>query len=548
MVKRIRGHKVMKTFMLGLCLGVILIISSPAAFAESELRVGWDSSEMLDSCRITNAWHYESQGCMFWQLLYDQTWLLGPSPEYNLVPRAITKFETEDRKKWRFSLREGMKWHDGKPVTAEDIAFGMEYLPGSDPTFSYFDCITVKDSIVIIDDHTIDFELEQKLGHKYAPFNFFPIMPKHKFKRYKYEMTKYDNKQAIGSGPFKLKEFKAGEYIIFEKFAEYWDDRPTVDKISFKPYGGTDAINMALKKGEIDMLGYTGISPLAVKILEKQPHLEIVRSPGVALLWLTFNLHPEDSPIGDLEVRKAIVHAIDKERIIQMVYHGYATPHDSFIYPELPEYNPNLPKYEHDIEKAKKILDEAGYKDTDGDNLRNDSKKGSNIRIKFLTSTDSAESVKIATLIREQLKKVGLDVNIQALDLDTYYDILYYPQGNGFDMAFGGEEPGPYADWIWEFMRSTEGGGAGWNTAYYQNPEFDKLITALYSEDDMDKRNEISFKLQEILLRDLPHYTLARPDILCPVNTDLLQGYETGFMGGVSNWINPWTFFNVHPK
>ncbi|MCF8067125.1 MAG: peptide ABC transporter substrate-binding protein [Desulfobacterales bacterium] len=550
MIRNYENDKIVKIIKTGIA-GIILILLPvqilPTAFAGGKLQVGWSQSEMIESLGITNNWHYTTMGCMFWQLLYDQVWLFGPGPEYDFVPRAFVAFETDNRLKWRMKLRDGMKWHDGKPVTLKDAVFTWQHLKHTDPIWDYWDCDWKEGSLAIIDDHTVEFELNKKLGSKYPPFNFYPILPMHLWKRHKYDMEKFKNKNAIGSGPFKLKDFKANLYIIFEKFEDYWDDSPRADSIVFKCYGSPDAQNMALRQGAIDMLGYYGISYMAKPFLEKNPDIEVIETQGIGLDWMTFNLHP-DGPLRDVTVRKAIAHGINKDKIIQMVYFGHATAQNTFVYPELAEYTPSKLVYDYNPENSIKMLQEAGYEDPDGDGIRNDPKSGEKLRFKLMTISESAEYMKMALLIREMMKPIGIEMVIDTTDLETYYDLYYYPAGNSFDIALAGEEPGPYADWIWEFIRSIDGGGEGYNTAYYNNPETDALMDDLYSEDDIEKRKELVGQLQDIMLRDLPHYVLVRPNHLSPVRTDKLQGFETRYMGGAANWINPWSFFNVHAK
>ncbi|MCF8068717.1 MAG: peptide ABC transporter substrate-binding protein [Desulfobacterales bacterium] len=530
----------------GVLILMMTLCGNSTVMAAGELRVGWDTTEMLDSLQTGETWQYEIMGCMFWQLVYDQAYHFGAPPDYSAELRAVTSVKTDDNKKFRYTIREGMTFHDGKPATAKDFVFTYKYLPQCSPVWAFFDTVTVEDSFSVIDEHTFEFELEKTLAPKYPPFNWFPILPEHIWRRYKYEMTEYENKKAIGSGPFKLSEFKSGRYIIFENFEDYWEKKPRVDKVVFKAYGGSDARNMALKRGDIDMIGYSGISPLAIKFFENQKDIEITVSSGIELWWLTFNFYM-DGPQNDINVRKAIAHGIDKDKIAQMTFHGYVKPADSFIYPEMDEYNPNLPQYNYNPDIANKMLDDNGYIDTDNDSIRNNPETGENMKFRFIVSAGSAENVKVATLIREQLKKIGVDIQIKAMDYDTYVDTYYYPQGSGFDMALHSMDPGPYAGWIWQYMRSHEDGGAGWNSAYYSNPEFDKTLRAYLEVVDLDERKALSWKLQEFLATDLPHYVLCRPDVIDPIRTDKLTGF-TPKMGGISSWINPFSYFNVHAK
>ncbi|MCF8069482.1 MAG: ABC transporter substrate-binding protein [Desulfobacterales bacterium] len=531
---------------LGCALAFILMVSS-VSMAQSELRVGWDADQALSSLQLGSSWQTENQGCMFWQLIYDTIWTLGEPPNYEFAPWGITGYESADRKTFRFFIRKDMTFHDGKPVTAEDFAFTMKHLPDSDPEWNYSDTITDKDSFTIIDDHTLEFTMINRFGGKYPPFNWFPVFPKHLWSRYKYDMLKNENKKAIGSGPFKLADYKSGQYMIFEKHEGHWNKEPRVDKITFKSYGGSDAMNMALKKGDIDMLGYGGISTLAKRYFKDNPDIDLIKSDGIALQWLTFNNFMEENGLQDLNVRTAIAHGIDRDTLVKMIYHGGAISHDSFIYPELPEYNDRLPKYPFNPELSNKLLDDNGYVDTDEDDIRNVPDTGKNMSYRFLVPSDSVDDVKLATLLREMMKKIGINLKLNVTDYGTYTNIYWVPDEKLFDIALGMEEPGPYADWVWEFMRSYDDGGYGWNAAGYNNPDFDKALNAYSAELDVAKRIELSKKMQFYMSRDIPYLVLTRKDIIDPVRVDKLEGY-VAVMGGVSNWINPFSYFYVHPK
>jgi len=523
---------------------ILIFELAPQAAASGRFNVGFTAEEFLDSVRCNESWQYSEMGCVFWPLVYDQLWILGPPPDYKPLPRLAKRWETTDRKTWRFYLNKGVKFHDGKPVTAADVAFTLENLPGSDPAWEYPD--TDAESVTVVDDYTIEFTLTEKWGGGYPPVFWTPILPKHIWEPHKDEMVSFKNEKAIGSGPFRLKEFKSEEFIWLEANKDYWGNKPGVDEVVFKSYGSQDAMNLALKKGEIDMMGYNGIPPLAIDDFKKAKDVKVVVSPGIGMIWLTFNLHKEN-PIKDLKVRKAIMHGIDRDRIIRMVYRGYAVPVDSFIYTELSDHNPDLPKYLHLPGTARKILTDAGYADTDGDGIRNDPRSGQNLTFEFMVPSDWTDEVKTVKMIQEQLKDIGIDISMKVIDLDTYYEFIYAPADDEFDISLGEEEPGPHANWIWEFCRSWDGGGEGWNQAYYNNPEFDELLDKMNAESDLEKRRELLFEMQRIMAEDLPYGVFLRPDLINPVRTDKFEGYvET--MGGVSTWINPWTYFAIRQK
>jgi len=531
--------------LIGICiLGLTFSGSVLAKSKKVRLNVGFGSEEVLESLQ-TGPFAVNEMGAVYWPLVYDQLWVLGPAPNYDVLPGLATHWETEDYQTWRFYLRKDAKFHDGTPVTAEDVAFTLWYLP-RDPQWAFpSNDIAEKKDIKIIDKHTIEFKMANAWPGKYPPADWMPILPKHIWEKGKRKIGNFEDKTSIGSGPFKLKEFKSGEYIWMEKNENYWGEKPHVDEVVFKGYGSDDAMKLAMKKGEIEFIGYSGATPMSVKSYKKAKNIDVAISPGIALIWLTFNLHKETA-VQDKVFRKAFLHGIDRDRVLKMVYLGYAKPADSFIYPETSEYNPNLPKYEYNPELAKKMLSDAGYKDTDGDGILND-KKGQNMVLELMVPSEWSDEVKMAKLIKEQVKGIGIGISLKIIDLDTYYEFAYIPQDDKFDIAISSEEPGPNGSWMWEFVRSVEGGGLGWNQSDYSNPEMDAVMIKYLSEADLEKRKEYAFKMQEIMAEDLPCAVLVRPDLIGPYRTDKFEGHvET--MGGFSNWINWWTYMKIKPK
>jgi len=533
-----------KVGVLSLCVSVFLLLFSPVVHAKVRFSVGFTADWAIESPRISENWQYTEMGSVFWPIIYGQLWAMGPAPDYKPVPRLATRWETKDRKTWRFYLRKNARFSDGKPVTARDVEFSLTYVPQNVESYNVPDVQC--ESIKVIDDYTIEFTLKKKLGGDYPPAYWFPILPKHIWEPYKKDMKSFANEKAIGSGPYKLKEFKSKQYVWFVVNKDFWGKKPAVDELVYKCYGSREALNMALKKGDVDMIGYSGINPVNLPEFQKAKNIKVIISPGIGLIWLTFNLH-KATPIQDLSVRKACMEGIDLDRIIKLDYRGYAKKVNSFIYPEMASYDPNLPMWHYDPKAAEKTLEQAGYVDKDNDGIRNDPKTGKNLNFDLMVPTDWTTEVKLATLIKQQLAPIGIGISLKTLDLDTYYDFIYAPKDDKWDIAIGEEEPGPYADWIWEMSRGYNNGGEGWNQAYYNNPKFDTLLDELLSETDMTKRKQTSFKMQEIIAHDLPYAVILRPDIIDPVRTDKFEGYVQT-MGGVITWINPWTLFDIKPK
>lgn len=534
-----------KTAVVLACAAILLFQFTAVAQAKKiRFSVGFTTDETLESPRASESWQYSEMGCHFWPVLYDQLWIMGPAPEYKALPGIAASWETKDRQTWRFNLQKNAKFHDGKPVTAQDVEFTITYLKKHVPAWDLPDqtCEWIK----VIDDHTIELKLEAPLGGHYPPVYWTPVLPKHIWEPHKADFSAFPNEKAIGSGRYKLKEFKSKQYVWFEANKDYWGGAPAVDELVFKGYGGIEAQYLALKKGDIQMIGYSGISAVSLPQFQNDKDIKVLVSEGIGMVWLTFNLHKKN-PVQDLNVRKAIAYGANVKQIVEMAYGGYAKKADSFIYPEMAEYNPNLPKYEYNPAKAKEILAQAGYTDKDKDGILNDPKTGKNLTLELIVPSDWTNEVKLVTLLKEQLKAVGIEIAVKTLDLDTYFSFIYEPTGDKWDIAIGEEEPGPHADWIWEFLRSYSGGGEGWNQSYYDNPKFDEHLDKALSETNVAKRKEHMFEMQRMVAEDLPYAILLRFDVIDPVRIDKWEGYVQT-MGGVNSWINPWSLYSAKPK
>jgi len=532
--------------LIGTCIfGLALSGNALAKSKKIRLNVGFGSEEVMDRISTT-MWANNEMGAVYWPLVYDQLWVMGPPPNYDPIPWLATHWETEDYQTWRFYIKKGVKFHDGKPLTAKDVAFTLWNLK-KDPLWSFpSNAIDAKKDIKVIDKYTVEFKMAHKWPGKYPPMDWMPILPEHIWKKAGRKIGKFIDKKSIGSGPFKLKEFKSGQYVWMVKNKKYWGDKPHVDEVVFKGYGSDDAIKLAMKKGEIEFTGASGTTPVSAKSYKKDKNIKTAVSPGIALEWITFNLHKKTA-VRDKMFRKAFLHGIDRDRIYKIVYLGYAQPADSFIYTDDPEHNPNLPQYEYNPELAKKMLNDAGYVDTDGDGILNDPENGQNIVLDFMVPSEWSDEVKMVKVIKEQVKEIGIGIQERILDLNTYYEFVYQPTEDKFDIAISSEEPGPNGSWMWEFVRSKAGGGIGWNQSEYASPEMDKMILNYIQESDLEKRKGFAFKLQEIMAEDLPCAVLVRPDFIGPYRTDKFEGHVEA-MGGVSNWINWWTYMKIKPK
>jgi len=501
-------------------------------------------TEVMDMKLMWTNW-----GCLYLMLVYDNLALYGLNPDtYTFHPSLCQSYEvSEDGTTWTLHLVENATWHDGVPFTAEDVAFTFEYLyntPGWGSASRTFETIEV------IDDYTIRVVYETGTTPAYRPgwWMWDPVIPKHIFEPYKDDILSFPNEGSIGTGAFKLKEFKTGQYMWLVANEDYWGERPYVDEVVFRNYGNAETALMALQSGEVDVFGNNLVSPFAIDDVKANPDITVEMVPGLTETYLTFNLHT-DTPLRDKNVRHAIAYGIDRDRLIDMAFVGLAERVDSWVYPESQMHKPDLPQYDYNPDKANEILDGAGYLDTDGDGIRNDPTTGKNLAFNLATSSGYTTNVKMCTLISEMLPAIGIGIDFTAMDPDTFLDFLYNPVSDKLEMMVYGEDPSPdpWSDWVWTECVGWDDGGDWWNPSYYDNPRFNQLHLDNGRAKDLETKKEILYEMQDILAEDLPLIFLARQEFISAYRTDKLEGW-VNTIGGAVSWLNSYSIMNVHLK
>jgi len=511
------------------------------------LSVGFTAG--IESLAMDMKLNWVNMGSLYLMLVYDNLAHYGIAPDtYTFYPKVVQSYDvSEDGKTWTLHLAEGATSHDGVPFTAEDVAFKFEYL---DQTPGWAKHSKVWEEIEIIDDYTLRVVHDIGLSTAVIPgwWIWDPVIPKHIFEPYKDDILSFPNEESIGSGAFKLKEFKSGQYLWMEAYEDYWDGRPYVDELVFKNYGSLDTMLMGLQKGEIDVFGGTSIPPLALEDVKANTDIKVEMVPGLTEAYLAFNLHP-DGPLQDKDVRHAIAYGIDRDRLIDMVWAGYAERIDGWIYPESEMHNPDLPQYEYNPDKGNEILDGAGYLDTDGDGIRNDPTTGENLVFGLATSSSSITYVKTCTLIHEMLPAIGIDTDIAIMDPDTFLDYLYRPMDDLLEIMVHGEDPSPdpWSDWVWREDVGWDAGGEWWNPTYWSNPRYNELWVNNDCAKNLEEKKAILYEMQEILAEDLPRVFLARPEFISAYRTDKFEGWVNE-IGGPVSWMNDWSLLRVHLK
>ena len=402
----------------------------------------------------------------------------------------------DDGKSLLLKLVPGATFHDGRPITSEDVAFSIMTIKANHPFQSMFAPVervdTPSPDIAII---RLSAPHPAILLALSPPF--CPIIPKHVFGDGQNIQTHPQNATPIGSGPFRVVEFKPRESIVLEKYPGFFiKDRPRFDRVIFRIIPDPAAQAIALERGEIDLLPGGTLSQF--NQLAKSPQVVVSRKGGEAigpLGWLAFNL--KKKPFDDVRVRQAIAHAIDREFIVKQLHQGITKVATGPIAPGSPYYTDKVDPYRLDLDKANRLLDAAGLqRDAKGVRFA--------MAIDFLPNTPD-NSQTIAEYLRPQLKKIGIEVTVRTSpDFPTWARrVSTYEFDATMDGAFNYGDPviGVHRTYLSSNIKP----GVIWsNTQSYVNPKVDELLAQATTERDVEKRKRLYAEFQRIVVADAP--------------------------------------------
>jgi peptide/nickel transport system substrate-binding protein len=424
------------------------------------------------------------------------------------VPWLALKHEwSADNKTLTLALRPGVKWSDGQPFSAKDVAFTFELLK-KHKALDFAAVWTFLESVQAKDDATVQFTLSRP----YVPGLLYivhqPIVPEHKWKDIQ-DPVIYKNETPVATGPFT--EVKVFQNQIFElgRNPHYWQQgKPAVESLRFPAYPGNDQANLALLTGELDWAGsfVPDIERVFVSKDKEHNHYWFPLVGNTTMLYVNTTKKPFD----DVRVRKAISMAIDREQIVKVAMYGYTRPSDATGLSETHDKwrNPEAVAAgdwtKLDVAKANALLDEAGFKrGEDGVRVGPDKKP---LRFDVNVVTGWSDWVRAAQLITQNLKQVGIDAALKTYDFSPYFERI---QKGEYDMSMGwtSDDPTPYH--VYRDLMSSEtlrptGELAARNWNRFSTKEADALLRAFESTNDPEEQKKIAHQLQMIFVQNAP--------------------------------------------
>lgn len=527
-----------------LALVFILALSSGFAgcgsgddFDASTMTIG--SSTSVDTLNPLSS--QEQQSFEILQLVYD------PLVRYDdaLNPAAGLADDwkvSKDEKTWTFHLNEAAKWHDGQPVTSQDVKYTYELMLDTGLGYMYSSYLEGITDIACPDEQTV--VIKTKAPKANMLMNTTPILPKHIWEKVKKnDLETWDNAEMIGSGPYKFVSSSNG-VVKVSKNEDFYGTKPSVENYVFVEYKNTDSLAQALKVGEID--GAVNLSATQYSQLEEDENITMISGEVQGFMQVGINCSKDPSSKGnpllkDAEIRKAIEYATDKQNIIDMAYQGHGTEGTTLVNAgDQYHYEPKGEELRsYSIDKASQLLDKAGYKDKDGDGIREDA-SGNQLSFEFINIGDNSAEVKTGQLIAATCKKAGIEINLKTMDSGALQDAIMAADYDMFMWGWGGDyDPTVILGLL------TTGQIGGNNEPQWSNEEYDELY--LKQQEEIDERARIKMvqKMQKIAYDEAPYIILLYDNNIQGYRSDRWEGIkqipEKGtyyFNMTIGNYIN----------
>lgn len=445
----------------------MLIESSPANL---DPRVGTDAfSERID------------------ELIFDS--LVRKDEHFNLHPWVAESWETPDPLTYIFHLRSGIRFHDGRPLTARDVKWTIDSMTNGTVISSKASTTSYQHiaNIEVRDEHTVIFHMKEPDAGLLWNLSdgAVGIVP--------YGSGKEFMQHPIGSGPFKFVKNEQDNEVVVVRNDDYWATKANVERIRFAVVPDTTTRALELRKGSAD-IDINSLDADMLARLRADPNLRVEQTPGTSVQYLGFNLR--DPILRDLRVRQAIAYAIDVQPIIEYLWHNTARPADSVLPPQHWAYDSNLRPYSHDPQKARELLDAAGYP----------MKNGSRLKLVMKTSTQETSRT-LAVILQQQLHEVGINLELRTFEFATFYSDVVNGAYQIYTLRWvGGSNQDPE---IFEYIFDTQSfAPKRANRSYYSNPKVDGWIEEGRNELNQEKRKIIYDDIQQQTLHDLPTLNL----------------------------------------
>jgi peptide/nickel transport system substrate-binding protein len=485
------------------------------------------------------------------------------------VPSADNGGMSSDGMTWTFHIRDNAVWQDGQPVTAKDIAFTFNTVI-DDKFGNSLDYLPFTDSITAPDDTTLVWKTTKPTTAPIRP-PWIYIIPEHVFSSWSADQLRKwpgfeDGKPPIGSGPFQMTSWTQGESWSMTANKQYWAGAPQIDQFVVKKYNNAEAMVSALKRGEIDYIGSVPVDLFNSLSGQESQGITTHVGPATGFSELAINMCDATSPdaapycqknpgtgnpiLRDPQVRLAMAYAIDRNTLVNSVLQTYGSPGTTIVPPFATTYHWEPPADQlvsFDIQKANQILDAAGYKDTNGDGIR-EAPNGDPMDFRLILRSESDVGAKVGKYITGWLKQIGIKTEPVVLTDGKLIDAWY---ANDYDLYVWGWGPDPDPDFI--LSTFTSGQCGGWSDTCFSDPTYDQLYKEQAQAITISDRQQIINQMQQIIYQQNPEIILYYDKSLEAFRSDRWTGLDGANDvspqpdGFIWNQYTPYTALTVAP-
>ena len=458
--------------------------------------------------------------------------LVKYNKDIELVPYAAESFSIEDGGRLlKFKLREDIKWFDGKPLTADDVEFTYRLMIDPKTPTAYGGNFKVVKEFRKTGTYTFEIEYEEPFAKALVTWAT-DILPKHALEGEDLLDTKY-SRQPLGAGPYKLKEWVPGTQVVLEANPDFFDGKPYIERVVYRVIPDLSTQFLELKAGNLDMMG---LGPLQYLYQTSGPGWDgsfnkfEYLSSGYS--FLGYNM--KHRFFQDVRVRRAIDYAIDRDEIVKGVLYGLGEPANGPYKPGTWQYNEAVKPRPYNPEKAKELLKQAGWTDTDNDGVLD--KDGIPFAFSIITNQGNTQRIKSGVIIQQRLSDIGIKVDLRTVEWAAF--IKEFVDKGRFDAIILGwnilQDPDFYN--VWHSSMAVAG---GLNFTRYTNDRLDALLEQGRAIVDVERRKVIYDEVQQILHEEVPYSFLYVPKSL-PIVQARVQNIEAAPAGIAYNFTKWW--------
>ena len=427
------------------------------------------------------------------------------------VPDLAERWEvSDDNLTLTFYLRNDVTWHDGEPFTARDVKFTYDTILNTavnSPRRADLVDVLTEDQIEVLDDYTIRFTLSQVDASFLVTKCGYGIVPEHilgGLSAEEFNTSEFNTRSPIGTGPFMFREWVKDDHIALVKNPDYFGGAPNIDFWYYKIVENQTVEYAQLQTGEVD---FAAVTAALWEDAQQQESLNCVTYPQFGFTFYVYQLDEAKSPLFlDVRTRRALLLALDRQAIVDSIVYGLADVAHSTVPPISWAHNPdNEPRYSYDPEAARALLDEAGWRDEDGDGIREAHgvvgvENGTRFTFEIHTNAGNNERESNMVVMQQYWKEIGIDARPVPIEWNALLAEL--TETYEYEMIVVGFSWGTDPDQ--KTMWHTASYGGGFNMNRYSNPELDEIIDAALQTVDQEERKEHYFEMQRILAEDVP--------------------------------------------